>query len=70
MLLCMVLLINHFFAGKIKLTGCLLLGQDKRNDKSVQTQSFGENENEDVHDVEALVLANGADTSITNNTNS
>ena len=44
--------------------------EDERDNEAVKTQSLGENEDEDHSDIHTLLLGNGADTSISHNTNS
>jgi hypothetical protein len=46
-----------------------LLGQDKGNDQTVQTQGFCENENQNHSDEKLILLTNSSDTSVTHNTN-
>lgn len=47
-----------------------LLRQDQSNNETVQTKSFGEDENKNHTDEQFILLTDSADTSITNNTNS
>jgi hypothetical protein len=46
------------------------LGEDDGNDKAIETEGLTEDENKDHTDENGLLLCVGADTSITNDTNS
>lgn len=46
-----------------------LLREDEGNDESVQTQSLGENENQNHADEELVLLADGTHTGVTDDTN-
>jgi len=54
--------------GEINLfTSLALRSEDKSDDETVETESFGENENENHSDEKLGLLSSGADTSVTNN---
>jgi hypothetical protein len=46
-----------------------VLGQNERNDQSVQAQSLGENKNQNHTNEQLLLLPDSADASITHNAN-
>ena len=59
-------------AGRMKegrRSSVLLDGQDETNDKTVQSQSLSENEDENHTSEEEGLLSVGADTSVTDDTN-
>merc|ERR1711966_183964 len=56
--------------ASLRRAGGVLAGHDEGNDKTVQTQSLGENEDEDHSDEKPRLLSGGAHTSVTNDANS
>ena len=56
--------------ASLRRAGGVLAGHDEGNDETVQTQSLGENEDEDHSDEKPRLLSGGAHTSVTNNANS
>merc|ERR1711918_100123 len=56
--------------ASLRRAGGILAGHDEGNDETVQTQSLGENEDEDHSDEKPRLLSGGAHTSVTNNANS